>query len=394
MLLLENKNRFDKIGLTMGNCEEKYHRGHSVKILYIVLFLLFALPCFAEEQDTKVYTDADLKPQQSNRKISPAVINKSKLQKRPEDMKYPLSYSPNAPVQNQPELHPITKNNTLPQVITPNAAPPSVKPENLLNSFMAQMIAGIWKLVVFMLLLYGLILLVKIKFKNKGIHSERNRQPSDRPFRKIPKKSGAEEFDHLLKTDGPSLSIPSPAIADHFEQWHIKQIYETLGNIDWYQFEKFCEALLLAEGYTVMRKGGAHPDGGVDLIATKDGESMLVQCKHWKTWEIKPKTVREMVGTMTINEACKGAIYTLKGGTAQAQDLAFEQDIPIMNGWQLAERALKLSKDQLDNILKTDEHHCPKCEAKMVWREGNFKPFWGCSRYPRCRGTLKYTGAL
>lgn len=29
-----------------------------------------------------------------------------------------------------------------------------------------------------------------------------------------------------------------------------------------------------------------------------------------------------------------------------------------------------------------------KCEAPMVLRTGDFTPFWGCSRYPRCRGRL------
>jgi ssDNA-binding Zn-finger/Zn-ribbon topoisomerase 1 len=29
----------------------------------------------------------------------------------------------------------------------------------------------------------------------------------------------------------------------------------------------------------------------------------------------------------------------------------------------------------------------------MIWREGNFTPFWGCSTYPRCRGKLSHVGA-
>jgi Restriction endonuclease/Topoisomerase DNA binding C4 zinc finger len=173
--------------------------------------------------------------------------------------------------------------------------------------------------------------------------------------------------------------------------WTFDSIYDALSKIDWYQFEKFSEALLMKEGYTVERRGGAHPDGGVDLIATKDSGTILVQCKHWKTWEIKPKTVREMVGTMKINHADSGA---LKGGSKAVQQLATQQGIEIQEGNDLAVRALsRLSQEQLKSILKADVHHCPKCEAEMVWREGKVKPFWGCSRYPRCRGKLEYTGA-
>jgi len=37
--------------------------------------------------------------------------------------------------------------------------------------------------------------------------------------------------------------------------------------------------------------------------------------------------------------------------------------------------------------------HCPVCGAKMVLKRPHpqsrtqFKPFWGCSEYPDCRGT-------
>lgn len=30
---------------------------------------------------------------------------------------------------------------------------------------------------------------------------------------------------------------------------------------------------------------------------------------------------------------------------------------------------------------------CPKCGAEMVQRTGKNGPFWGCSRFPDCRGT-------
>jgi hypothetical protein len=197
------------------------------------------------------------------------------------------------------------------------------------------------------------------------------------------------QVNGLKQEQCEALTVEEDATA-----WTTYSIYDALSKVDWYQFEKFSATLLRSEGYAVERKGGAHPDGGVDLIAMKDGEIILVQCKHWKTWDIKPKTVREMIGTMKINDAAEGAIYTLKGATPQAQQLANEQKISIIDGRQLANRALlQISNEELDNILKADIHHCPKCEAPMIWREGSFKAFWGCSRYPRCRGKLEYAGA-
>lgn len=191
-----------------------------------------------------------------------------------------------------------------------------------------------------------------------------------------------EAYEHFMKK------------AELNSAWTVNSIYEALGKIDWYQFERFSAALLKNEGYAVERKGGAHPDGGVDLIATKDGAMMLVQCKHWKTWEIKPKTVREMVGTMKINQVNRGVVYTIKGASKDALDLATQQCILIEEGYSLADRALRnLSRGQLDEILTNYTHHCPKCDSEMILREGDFKSFWGCSRYPKCHGKLGHTVA-
>jgi ssDNA-binding Zn-finger/Zn-ribbon topoisomerase 1/very-short-patch-repair endonuclease len=33
---------------------------------------------------------------------------------------------------------------------------------------------------------------------------------------------------------------------------------------------------------------------------------------------------------------------------------------------------------------------CPKCGSRMVLRSGRYGTFWGCSRFPYCRGTRRY----
>jgi len=35
---------------------------------------------------------------------------------------------------------------------------------------------------------------------------------------------------------------------------------------------------------------------------------------------------------------------------------------------------------------------CPDCGAKMVSRKGQYGTFWGCSTYPKCRGTRDSNG--
>jgi hypothetical protein len=176
--------------------------------------------------------------------------------------------------------------------------------------------------------------------------------------------------------------------------WTMRSVEKTLSEIDWYQFEKYCAALLQAEGLRVERKGGAQPDGGVDLIAERGGERTLVQCKHWRTWVIQEKVVREMLGSMTYFQVVRGAIYTLKGWTKPAANFASAHDITLIDGAELARRGKeRLTSSQLGRLLNSRERHCPKCESTMIWRQGNFTPFWGCSAFPRCRGKLYHAGA-
>jgi hypothetical protein len=200
---------------------------------------------------------------------------------------------------------------------------------------------------------------------------------------------GAADASSSLFNPAATATVPSP-----IPTWTATRVRHALDEIDWYQFEKFCAALLEADGFSVERKGGAQPDGGVDLIVTKTGARALIQCKHWKSWVIQEKVVREMLGSMTHFKVSQGAIYTLKGWTVPAGRFANEHAITLVNGDELAESAaLQLKPEQLDRILNPREHHCPRCESPMIWREGDFTSFWGCSNYPRCRATLKHSGA-
>jgi restriction system protein len=168
-------------------------------------------------------------------------------------------------------------------------------------------------------------------------------------------------------------------------------IQERLAQIDWFQFEKLNAAMLEANGSVVERKGGAHPDGGVDIIVTsKAGERRLVQCKHWRTWKIKEGTVREMLGAMTHVGATKGEIRTLLGWTAPAGSLAALHQINLLDAGDIARSArAAMSDEQLIPMLDPDNKHCPKCDGPMVLRSGNFKAFWGCRTFPRCRGVIR-----
>jgi HJR/Mrr/RecB family endonuclease len=175
------------------------------------------------------------------------------------------------------------------------------------------------------------------------------------------------------------------------------ELLERLRAIDWFQFEKIVALAYEKLGYTVTRRGGANPDGGIDLVIERDGETAAVQCKQWKTWNVGVKAVREFLGALTDAGIQKGIFITIRGYTGDAKQLAEKHGIEIVNEAGLAELLestdAKSDSEVLDLLLDTRKF-CPKCECEMVLRtatkgsnEGN--QFWGCSAYPRCRFTMQ-----
>lgn len=176
--------------------------------------------------------------------------------------------------------------------------------------------------------------------------------------------------------------------------WTTDRIVGTLGRIDWYQFEKFCAAVLRAEGNEVERKPGEKPDDGAELIVKKDGRTMLVWCRHWRTWAVQEKVVRELVAAMKRLVVSHGAIYTLRGPTRVAAEFAEQWGIDVVAERPLASRALAvLDPAELTRLLDLQTHHCPRCESVMVRQTGGVEPFWICSNYPECRGLIQDSGA-
>jgi HJR/Mrr/RecB family endonuclease len=174
------------------------------------------------------------------------------------------------------------------------------------------------------------------------------------------------------------------------------QFVADLRNIDWFQFEKVIEAIYSRCGGEVERRGGAKPDGGIDLVLNRPGERIAVQCKQWKTSNVGVKPIREFLGAMTHEHFTRGIFITLQGYTADAKALASQHNIEILNETGLTElltRTNALSDPTLTAALQDQAKYCPKCEANMVIRITRKginagRQFWGCSTFPRCHYTM------
>lgn len=169
-----------------------------------------------------------------------------------------------------------------------------------------------------------------------------------------------------------------------------------LNALSWREFERFVGEHFRRQGFAVIERGGAHPDGGVDLVVRKETETYLVQCKHWKARQVSVSVVRELVGSIT-HEGAAGAFLVTSGGvTTAATGLAHDSGITIVDGRRLVaelrdgnavDTSADAAPDRLDSVVL-----CPRCRNPMRLRTarrganaGN--RFWGCARFPRCRGT-------
>lgn len=169
----------------------------------------------------------------------------------------------------------------------------------------------------------------------------------------------------------------------------------------WQDFELLLSEFFRRRGYTVEQTSADGPDGGVDQRLFKDGEKTLVQCKHWKVERVGVKVVRELLGVMTSESAQHGIVVTSGSFTPDAREFAQKNRIRLISGRELEKLIRSVQKpgsratqspEQRRIDTSTATPSCPKCGGAMKRRTARRGPntgsmFWGCSRYPKCRGT-------
>ncbi|WP_218511526.1 restriction endonuclease [Variovorax sp. dw_308] len=194
---------------------------------------------------------------------------------------------------------------------------------------------------------------------------------------------------------------------------------DSLDGMTWRDFEKLVGEGFRLQGYGVLENDGPGPDGGVDLVLRKGGEKYLVQCKQWRAFKVSVPVVRELYGVMAASGAAGGFVVTSGRFTAEAQEFAMGRNIRLIDGPRLQQmlRQAKVSRQPAAAPAATPQVRpspaastyapipavetqapamhapaCPKCRQPMLRRTAKKganagKDFWGCSEYPRCRGT-------
>lgn len=170
--------------------------------------------------------------------------------------------------------------------------------------------------------------------------------------------------------------------------------------IDWRQFEELVGESYRRKGYRVTETGGGGTDGGVDLVLNKDGEKILVQCKHWRTGQVGVKIVRELYGVVAAQGATGGIVISSGRFTQEARDFASGKQIELIDGSGLVRMMSEVKNTQkpegkpvIDDSVNNNT--CPLCHSPMVLRTAAKGPhagskFWGCSTFPKCKGIRPY----
>lgn len=168
-----------------------------------------------------------------------------------------------------------------------------------------------------------------------------------------------------------------------------------LNEMSWQEFEMLVGEAFRRGGYSVIETGGGGADGGIDLVLRKDGEKYLVQCKQWRAFRVGVSIIRELYGAMAAVGAAGGFVVTSGVFTQEAKNFAAGRNIELVDGAELHEiiKRVQPASSHEEKILSMTGQLCPKCGSLMVMRTAKRganigKSFWGCPKYPQCRGTV------
>lgn len=159
----------------------------------------------------------------------------------------------------------------------------------------------------------------------------------------------------------------------------------------WSEFEGQTAEVFGRKGYTVIERGGNGPDGGVDLVLRMGQDKYLVQCKQWKTKRVGVATVRELYGVMAAEGAVGGFVVASGAFTDDGRNFSAGRSIKLMHTDAMLRMVRETSGSAAAAPKKTEGPSCPKCGSSMAQRTAKRgqladSTFWGCSRYPTCRG--------
>ncbi|WP_084442557.1 restriction endonuclease [Termitidicoccus mucosus] len=166
-----------------------------------------------------------------------------------------------------------------------------------------------------------------------------------------------------------------------------------LSEVEWHRLEQVVADYFRLIGYEAkLTVFGA--DGGVDVELRKGGLVGLVQVKAW-CGLVGVAPVRELFGELARRKAHHAYFFTTSAFSADAMGFARSAGCyTLVDGNEMVRRFNLLVDDKKVRLHKLafsgdyDIPTCPQCGWKLVLRDGAKGQFWGCAKFPRCRGKL------
>ena len=115
------------------------------------------------------------------------------------------------------------------------------------------------------------------------------------------------------------LQWPSPR--------RVEAIVQAVSAMPWRDFATALENAWTAAGYRVQRSEGA-----ADSVLSRDGRTTLVNAKRWKAARHGEEAVQTLAARMQALDASAGLYVALGELSAQAQQLARQQRIDVLDG--------------------------------------------------------------
>lgn len=165
------------------------------------------------------------------------------------------------------------------------------------------------------------------------------------------------------------------------------------------RFEEEMARMFTALGYSTELNGGPG-DGGIDIIAEKNGKRYFIQCKKFITREVTPHDVRDFLGAITNvnNPAERGFFITTNKFTLAAERAAEGNGrIELIDGRELVQH-YKMAQGKMPSETHIPEpeppapqaasEKCVRCGGDLVLRTAKHgdragRQFWGCSNFAK-----------
>src|SRR5713101_6361585 len=163
----------------------------------------------------------------------------------------------------------------------------------------------------------------------------------------------------------------------------------------WGEFDTIVGQVFRSQGYLVKERGGFKRDHGVDLIAQRGKERVLIQCKHWLAWKVGEGQIKELYADVKTQEFSEGWLVTCGRFTEFARSWAKGNAIRLIDGESLvqliqlagiSDRPPAPAEAKLAATLTT---RCPNCDTPLLRHSNRYDEsrFWGCPN-PECNWTI------